>query len=58
MSESPKEAFGDEARVNSDQNNEIDPEGPDPKDVDEQFNLDQNAEIDPEGDDPREPGDL
>ena len=58
MSESPMEAFGDEARVDSDQNSEIDPVGPDPKDVTEQFNSDQDFEIDPAGDDPSEPGDL
>lgn len=58
MSETPMEAFGEEARIDSDQNSEIDPEGTDPKDVTEQFNADQDSEIDAAGDEPLEPGDL
>lgn len=58
MGENPKEAFGEQAHVNADQNFEVDSDGPVRKDVDEQFNSDQDFEINPEGDDPREPGDL
>lgn len=56
MSETPKEAFGDEASTGDEQNFEINPEGADPKDIDTQFDDDQAGEIDPGADEPLEPG--